>query len=177
MAGGRRLKLNDELEAELIGLIKQGLPIGVAALHAGISRPTYYRWRSRGQKAKSGRYRLFYERVEAAQATAEAVLVLRMKAHTQINGSAGVQATQFLLERRFPDRWAKHQVIENRAAGHDGGPAPARIGLDLSSMTPAQLAAITGTDLGGDGDELHADEPSSEDLDDLPPLDPTQDTP
>ena len=168
-------RLTQEISDQLMFNIRQGVPQRTAALSAGIGESTFYTWRARGEKARSGKYRDFYLALVKAQADAEKNLVLKLQKHASTEGSAGVGAIKFLLACRFPERWAERHIVENRMQDHKGGPAPSAVSINLAALTPAQLAAITGTDLGDDGEELHA--PLDPGTEDLPALDIAQETP
>ena len=73
-----------------------------------------HRWMKRGEKAKSGIYREFYEALKRAEADAEvhAVAVVR-KAMTK-----GWRAAFQYLERRHPDRWRRRESIEHEGTQH-----------------------------------------------------------
>jgi hypothetical protein len=63
----------------------------------------------RGESARSGIYREFYEEVLRAEAEAEvhAVAVIRKKMPDEWRAAA------HYLERRFPDRWRRRESIEH----------------------------------------------------------------
>ena len=97
-------------------MIRKGVPITTAAQASGICRATFYVWKSRGEVSKTGIYRKFVIELAKAQADAEALFVSRMWQHSKADGHTGYQATAWMLERRFPDRWSRRQVIETTAA-------------------------------------------------------------
>ena len=49
---GRSLMLTPELREELCAHLAQGAPIKTACQAVGISKATYYSWRTRGKKAR-----------------------------------------------------------------------------------------------------------------------------
>jgi hypothetical protein len=91
-----------------VKLIRTATPAAQAAEAAGISESTYYSWLKRGnpagKKQADAPYREFREQVLQAQAEAEAILVTRI-GNAAAKGSW--QAAAFLLERQYPERWAK----------------------------------------------------------------------
>jgi transposase len=108
----RPTKLTPEVQDRIVAAIRAGNYAAPAARSAGVSEATFYRWMSRGERAKSGIYRDFHEAVRRAEADAEvhAVAVIRKEI---ADGDWRAAAT--FLERRFPDRWRRQQAIE-----HDG---------------------------------------------------------
>jgi transposase len=108
----RPTKLTPEVQERIVAAIRAGNYAGPATRSAGVSEASFYRWMSRGEKAKSGIYRDFHEAIRRAEADAEvhAVAVIRKEI---ADGDWRAAAT--FLERRFPDRWRRQQSIE-----HDG---------------------------------------------------------
>lgn len=144
----------------VLELVRQGVHQKVAAVRAGISEATFYAWRKRGMEARSGQYREFYDDLQAALSLSETTLVLQMRSHARTPGAPGVRATQFLLERRFPDRWGERKTVENVGAPTVAGPTTNLV-LAVGGMTPEQLAALGGADLDDmEGMRLPTDDPA-----------------
>ena len=166
-------KLNDRVKVEgpngstrevlrrdaVLELVRQGCTHKVAALRAGISESTFYSWRDKGRKAKSGQYRAFVDDLEIAEAVAEGTLTLQMRAHCLQAGSAGVRATMFMLERRFPDTWKERKELDTTVSGPAGGPAVGLV-VQIADLDTAGLAALSGVNLDDmDGLQLPTDDP------------------
>lgn len=67
----RRPKLTPEIQDTICKLIAGGAPYREACLEAGIGEATLYRWKQKGEEAKSGIYREFREAIAHADAHAE----------------------------------------------------------------------------------------------------------
>jgi transposase len=97
--------LTDELEQQLVGMLRAGNVIHVACAAVGIDQRSYQRWMQRGRTGRrvDSRHRAFREKVEQALAEAEA------RAVTQVAKAAGEdwRAAAWWLERQFPDRWGR----------------------------------------------------------------------
>jgi hypothetical protein len=91
----RPTKLTIEVQDRVVALIRAGNTVQVAAQAAGICRRTFHLWMARDDDP----YRAFRAAVEQARADAEASLVARA-------ARGNWRAAAFLLEQRFPERWA-----------------------------------------------------------------------
>jgi hypothetical protein len=141
---GDRGKLTPARQEKLLSYVRQGCTLRAAALKAGIHERTFYLWREKGEKARTGKYREFVDALEEAQAHAEVALVTSLK----LQGAEDWRALAWMLERRFPEAWAKQQIVENRHADSDGGPLPTpTLTINFADATPEQLAALAGVDL------------------------------
>ena len=117
---GRRSKLTPEVQEKICNYVRQGLTYEIAARAAGISESTFYRWRERGEKARRGKYREFWEALKKAEAEAEQVLVQRI-----LDASNDTwQAAAWILERRHPERWARKDRVKHET---DFGDALAQV--------------------------------------------------
>ena len=108
--GGRPTKLTPELQARICEAIRAGNYVHIAANFGGIDETTYHRWRARGAREKRGPYRAFHLAMKKAERDAEVALVAIWRKHAL----KCWQAAASLLERRYPQRWARHQVVEAR---------------------------------------------------------------
>ena len=70
----------------------------------GIHTSTYYNWLSKGEKAKSGKYKEFFDKVKKAEAYRESKWI------KDIDGDPSWQSKAWLLERRYPERWGKKET-------------------------------------------------------------------
>lgn len=104
----RPTKLNPDSQEEIVRLIRAGNVAELAAEATGIGERTFYDWMARGEKGDE-LYAEFREAVLLAKAEAEAGLVARI-AQAATNGSW--QASAWLLERRFGERWAKQPTVK-----------------------------------------------------------------
>jgi hypothetical protein len=105
---GRETKLTPELQASIVQLVRAGSYLPVACAAVGIARSTFYEWWNRGDPAGSERadapHRVFRAELERARAEGEALLVGKVVTEAR----AGTwQAATWLLERMFPERWAR----------------------------------------------------------------------
>ncbi len=105
-------KWNAQTCGKLLKAIRAGNFVRVASVYAGIPHDTYYRWLKKGGAVKSGAYGKFYERVQAAEATAETALIADWK-------SAAPQdwrAARDFLARRGPCLWSPKRPVETPEA-------------------------------------------------------------
>lgn len=121
---GRPTKLTPELQRQIVGLIAAGNYPDVAAAACGVSKATFYEWiqRGLGEHPTRGPTRALAEFAAAIeQAIAKAEVRLVMKAAEYTDGTRkGVRkpkvksrvtypqvlTMQWMLSRRFPERWA-----------------------------------------------------------------------
>jgi transposase len=109
MAGGRPTKLTPEVQSRIVEAIQAGNYYEAACGYAGVHYATFRRWIQRGEKAKSGRYREFYEAVTRAETNAE----VRMVAQWQKHMPEDYRAIRDFLERRHPQRWGKRMEVDH----------------------------------------------------------------
>jgi hypothetical protein len=108
----RPTKLTPEVKDRIIAAIRAGNYADAAARSAGISPATYYRWMKRGEAAKQGIQRDFFDDVRRAEGEAEvhAVAVIRKAMPSDWRAAA------HYLERRYPDRWRRRESIEHEGS-------------------------------------------------------------
>ena len=105
-----KLKLTDQLCDDICNDIKAGVPIKHAAIAHGISKSTFYDWYSKGENAKSGKFKKFYDKVEEAKSVAVTLRARRIyKA-----GEMSWQADAWWLERVDPDNFGKKDFHDVR---------------------------------------------------------------
>jgi len=102
MARGK--KLTEERIKKICGYVRQGLTYEVAARLAGIHPATFYRWKARGQKAKKGIYKKFWDALQEADAEAEAALL------KEVRKEKG--GPRWIMERRWPERWGQRVDVK-----------------------------------------------------------------
>ena len=105
----RKCLLTPEVQSAIVGAIEKGATRREAALAAGISETTLYRWLARGEKAQKGQFREFYEAVKQAEEKAVLGFVSAIWEAAQ-NGKW--QAAAWWLERRYPEDWGKQRLVE-----------------------------------------------------------------
>lgn len=105
----RPSKLTPEVQKRLVEAIKAGNYYEAACGFAGIHYSTFREWMIRGEKAKSGKFREFYEAIKKAENEAEVRMVAQWQQHMPENW----QAIATFLERRYPDRWGRNRLDVN----------------------------------------------------------------
>lgn len=105
----RRGKLTPEIQREICQVIAAGNYIKVAAEYVGLPPQRIFDWMKKGENAKSGRYREFYDAVKKAQKQAE----IRNVAIIQEAAQKQWQAAAWYLERKHPERWGRVRVDVN----------------------------------------------------------------
>ena len=101
--GGRPSKLTPEVQEKIVTAIRAGNYAQVAAVYAGITERTYYRWMELGEQARGGRYLQFFQAVKAAEGEAE----VRAVAIIQKKMTGDWRAAMAYLERKHPKRWGR----------------------------------------------------------------------
>jgi transposase len=119
-----RPRLTPEIADQLVSLLRAGSYVEVACETAGVPRRTFYDWWRRGDPggddpAFAG-LRRFRRRVEQAKSEAES----RQVAIIAQAARESWQAAAWLLERRYPERWARASQRE-KDAGEAASPAAA----------------------------------------------------
>lgn len=111
---GRPSKLTQAVKTTVIDALESGLGPSQAAQLAGISSGTLSEWVRRGEgrddRPASLEFAKFAKDVTRAIAASESALISRIHAATEKDW----RAAAWLLERRWPDRWANTHRIEMR---------------------------------------------------------------
>ena len=108
---GRKIK-QDNSQTRLLEAVRQGLTIDDACAYAGIVKQTYYNWLNKDLEAIKNpkdkkNFMDFLDSLKKAQSECQMYcLDLLMK-------DKSWQSKAWLLERRFPDRWAKKDMTLN----------------------------------------------------------------
>ena len=109
MAMGRPTKLTPDVREKIVNSVKLGQSYERAALMAGVSESSIYKWKVRANDGESGHeYAEFLQALKKAEIEGEA---LRL---AQINTAAkdGTwQAAAWWLERRFPQQWGRFDKL------------------------------------------------------------------
>ena len=104
MGRPRKEMTDDNIEAILRG-IRLGLHAERAAQAAGVSVGAFKMWKKRHPE--------FVASIKEAEATAERGFLSRLLQHTEKQWTA----CAWMLERRWPDRWAKKEHVEVSTKG------------------------------------------------------------
>lgn len=101
-------KFNDEICECLVEFYSDGMPLKYCADAVGINRSTIYDWMKKGEKAKSGKYRKFYQDMQKARAK------FIKKNMQDIQDSKSWMAKQYLLQVTDPEQFvvAEKQEME-----------------------------------------------------------------
>lgn len=106
---GRPPKLTDEIQDEIVELLRAGNYIETACAVAGVSKKTFYEWMKKANQSKrKTRYTEFRNAVKKAQAWSEARDVTIIAKH----GEKSWQAAAWRLERKYPDRWGRKDKLD-----------------------------------------------------------------
>ena len=109
---GRKLKIEDDIQKNLLTAIEKGLTIDDACAYAGIVKQTYYNWLNKDvesikDEATKKNFIDFLDSLKKAQSECQMYcLDFLMK-------DKSWQSKAWVLERRFPDRWAKKDMTIN----------------------------------------------------------------
>ena len=106
-----KLKLTDKLCDDICNDIKAGVPIDHAAVAHGITRATFYNWYNKGEDAKTGKFKKFYDKVEEAKSVA---ITLRARRIYKA-GEDNWQADAWWLERVDPDNFGRKDNLNIKA--------------------------------------------------------------
>jgi transposase len=99
----RKSKFTPEVQEKILRYLRLGSYVETAAAAAGIARDTFYDWMKRGAKGEKP-YKAFAEAVDQVMAESEARdLAIILKA-----AEKNWTAAAWRLERRFPDRYGRH---------------------------------------------------------------------
>ncbi len=137
----RPSKLTDEAEDRFIRAVSAGVPAEVAAVHAGFSVATLYRYK----RGTSPRQVAFRERYRQAVAS----LHVRLAGTIVKAGLTDPRWALRFLERRDPRHWRPGRLDEAEDDANEGasGPTEERLLLDpalLDELVPRILAATRG---------------------------------
>jgi|SRR5829696_1101788 len=106
---GRRSKLTDDLEREILDAVRAGSYLAPAARRAGVSEKTIYEWRRLGREPDAPpRLAQFAVALERAEAEAEVSILASIRHQiARGDGRLGLE----VLARKHPDRWGKNRPI------------------------------------------------------------------
>lgn len=135
---GRPSKLTSEVKARLVQAIEAGNYYEAACGYAGITYTTFRNWMIKGENAKSGKYREFFEAITRAETVAE----VRMVAQWQQHMPEDYRAIRDFLERRFPERWGRKDKVQQEISGPNGQPVEVEMEVDLSCLSDEELRTL-----------------------------------
>ena len=109
---GRKTKLQDDIQKRLLSAIEKGLSIIDSCEYAGISEKTYYNWLNKDietikDAGEQKKFIQFLQNIKKAQSECQ------MYCLDFIMKDKSWQSKAWVLERRFPDRWAKKDMTLN----------------------------------------------------------------
>lgn len=108
---------NEALTARICQLVRASVLPVTAAATEGLDKETFQQWMLRGQRRERGNWRFqrFRQAVIKAEADCEVLLIGKVRQALMNPDAVGdVQAAEWLLERRFPDRWVRRSVSVER---------------------------------------------------------------
>lgn len=100
--GPRKTKLTEQLQDSLVAMLRAGNYVKVACQAVGLPVPTYDEWMRRGRDGEP-RFAPFAQAIEEARAMGEVRNVAVISAAAPENW----QAAAWILERSYPERWAR----------------------------------------------------------------------
>ncbi len=124
----------DEARPIILRALRQGAPIRTACYVAGISKSAYYEWRRLGSENRRSEYYAFV--LETGKAISEAELSL-ISVIRRAATKGDWRAALAILERRWPEEYARRvvQVNENRVPDN---PPPPVITVRPDNYVPGQ---------------------------------------
>jgi hypothetical protein len=117
-------KWTPEREAVLLQALRVGNYVETAAQYAGISKETYYNWLAYGEAGKPP-FKDFLDKVAEAHAHAEIASLTRIQKAAE---DGNWFAAAWILERRFPERWARKDHLIHEGGGEDAAPIKVMFG-------------------------------------------------
>jgi len=102
------MRLDDAVQARIVAASRRGMSRARAAQYAGIGVSTYKGWVLRGNAGEEP-YASLLAAVKAAELEAEAEILDRIREHSFDTWQAGA----WLLERRYPERYALKQRVQH----------------------------------------------------------------
>jgi len=119
---GRRTRLTPDVAERIVALVRDGAPLSVAAVGAGVPERTFWEWMSRGegrdpQRPVTPLYAEFAQRVRQAEAEVHAKTVeVVYRAATAGEWRAAIAMLRL--------RWARYYAERLEVSGPAGGPVP-----------------------------------------------------
>jgi hypothetical protein len=162
--GGRPSKLDDVVTERLVAAISAGASYSTACRQAGISRPTFAAWKRKGQVAVAGKYRIFFDRLAAAQEIALEKLsdaLLR----TALGGFEVIEKRQIfkdgkVIEEHVITKTAPAngglllQILERRDPATWAPKSNPLININFDEAIPVTVFGNVGFGTGNEGDDI-----------------------
>src|SRR5664280_1803305 len=130
---GRPPKLTADVVGKILMAVRAGNYPEVAARWAGISAATYYRWR----KDPRPPYVAFRAALDMADAECEAMVVGNLAKLSRTSQ----RAAAFLLERRWPEEWAKSRRLPPDAPAVTPTAPPPPQHIEVRTFSVSELVA------------------------------------
>lgn len=165
MPGGRPTKLTPELQEDIVKYLRLGNYVETVCAIVGINKTTFYDWMRQGARAKRSTNKMaqFSHAIKAAMALGEAAdLAVIQQASVR-----SWQAAAWRLERRYPGRWGRKDVLgtvdipdrDERDVTPQGRPDFSRLNVDELEQLESILEKAEGRMLPpAQGDHDHDDE-------------------
>jgi transposase len=134
----RPSKLTPEITKRLTEAIRAGNYYEAACGYAGIHYSTFRKWMQKGETAKSGKFREFFEAVTLAEYEAEARLVAQWQKHMPED----YRAIRDFLERRYPERWGKRVDVKQNIKQKVQGQVTQRYEYDITQRIISDPEAV-----------------------------------
>jgi hypothetical protein len=119
------MKLSEEAIEDVCRLVSEGHYVVTVCQMKGITRPTYYNWKDRGQeieekiengkikksklKKKDKLYLKFWQDIQKAEAMGEISNVSNIK---KAGDEGDWRASAWLLEKKYPEKFGKKNKVE-----------------------------------------------------------------
>lgn len=121
---GRTPKIHDPaLRKRILDALRTGSTYAHACLYGGIAFNTFNEWMKKGEAARSGVYRDFYDEVKKAEGDAVVKWLAIIDQAAVRDGQW--QAAAWKLERRYPSEYGR-RLVQTEVTGRDGGPVEIR---------------------------------------------------
>lgn len=169
MPAGRPTKLTPELQEEIVRYLRLGNYVETVCAIVGINKSTFYDWLKQGARAKRSTNKMaqFSNAVKAAMALGEAADL----AVIQRASARSWQAAAWRLERRYPGRWGRKDVLgtvdipdrDERDVTPGGKPDFSRLNVDELEKLEGILEKAQGRTLpSAQGEHDYDDDESSD---------------
>lgn len=127
---------NEQLTERIATLVRTGAYPVVAAATEGLDKQTFQQWMLRGQRVERGNWRFQHFRQAILKAEADCEVAWTLRQSSKNADASARQAAQWLLERRFPDRWVRQSVSVEREEPPSTSSTPWSDLDDESNVTP-----------------------------------------
>lgn len=130
--GGRPTHFTKARGDKIVTAVRRGALFDVACAFGGIHRSTLYKWLKKGEQDLLAGKRTQIAAWKQAMDSATAECEVTMTGIIAGAASKGEwKAAAFVLERRFPERWSRHQTV--------GKPGETLARRDLSRLSVEEL--------------------------------------